>query len=73
VRERLWDALSGRPGYFLPHVHGDRVPPVAAADDALLPARSVIATPLGQYGILVEIEAIAIVGAEKEFAVGEAG
>lgn len=37
------------------------------------PARSVIATPLGQYGILVEIEAIAIVGAEKEFAVGENG
>jgi len=26
-------------------VHGERVPPVAAADDALLPARSVIATP----------------------------
>ena len=45
VRERVWDALAGRPGYFLPHVHGERVPPVAAADDALLPARSVIATP----------------------------
>src|SRR6185295_2825472 len=45
VRERVWDALSGRPGYFLPHVHGERVPAVAAADDALLPARSVIATP----------------------------
>lgn len=37
------------------------------------PARSVIATPLGQYGILVEIEAIAIVGAEKEFALGAGG
>ena len=44
-RERVWQALAGRPGYFLPHVHGERVPPVAAVDDALLPARSVIATP----------------------------
>ena len=30
------------------------------------PARSVVATPLGQYGILVEIEAIAIVGASRQ-------
>ena len=27
------------------------------------PSRTVVATPLGQYGILVEIEAIAVVGA----------
>jgi radical SAM superfamily enzyme YgiQ (UPF0313 family) len=45
VRERLWDALAGRPGYYLPHLHGEVVPPVAAVADALLPARSVIATP----------------------------
>jgi radical SAM superfamily enzyme YgiQ (UPF0313 family) len=45
VRERVWDALAARPGYYLPHVHGERVPPVAAASDALLPARSVIITP----------------------------
>ncbi len=45
VRDRLWTALAGKPGYYLPHVHGETVPPVAAADDALLPARSVIATP----------------------------
>jgi radical SAM superfamily enzyme YgiQ (UPF0313 family) len=45
VRERVWAALAGRPGYYLPHVHGECVPPVAAASDALLPARSVIATP----------------------------
>src|SRR5215467_255505 len=32
VRERVWQALAGRPGYYLPHVHGERVPPVAAAD-----------------------------------------
>ena len=45
VRDRLWDALAGKPGYYLPHVHGETVPPVASVDDALLPARSVIATP----------------------------
>ncbi len=44
-RERLWDLLAGKPGYYLPHVHGETVPKVAAVDDALLPARSVIATP----------------------------
>ncbi len=44
VRSKLWDALAGRPGYYLPS-HGEKVPPVAAVDDSLLPARSVIATP----------------------------
>ena len=43
-RERLWAALADRPGYYLPQ-HGEVVPKVAAVDDALLPARSVIATP----------------------------
>ena len=44
VRDRVWAALAGKPGYYLPS-HGETVPPVAAVDDALLPARSVIATP----------------------------
>jgi radical SAM superfamily enzyme YgiQ (UPF0313 family) len=43
-RERLWTALAGKPGYYLPS-HGEHVPPVAQADDALLPARSQIVTP----------------------------
>ncbi|MEP6865041.1 MAG: radical SAM protein [Deltaproteobacteria bacterium] len=43
-RSALWAALAGRPGYYLPS-HGEKVPPVAQVDDALLPARSVIATP----------------------------
>jgi radical SAM superfamily enzyme YgiQ (UPF0313 family) len=45
ARDRVWSALAGRPGYYLPHLHGERVPPVAQVSDALLPARSVIATP----------------------------
>ena len=44
-RERLWQALDGRPGFYLPHRDGEKVPAVAAADNARLPARSVIRTP----------------------------
>jgi radical SAM superfamily enzyme YgiQ (UPF0313 family) len=44
VRSKLWALLEGKPGYYLP-THGEKVPHVAAVDDALLPARSVIATP----------------------------
>jgi len=43
-RSKLWPLLEGKPGYYLPS-HGERVPHVAAVDNALLPARSVIATP----------------------------
>src|SRR5688572_12958272 len=43
-RDRLWAALEGRAGYYLPS-HGETIPKVAQVDDALLPARSVIATP----------------------------
>ena len=48
-RERVWAALRGKPGFYLPHIEGggfvETVPPVAQASDDLLPARSVIATP----------------------------
>jgi radical SAM superfamily enzyme YgiQ (UPF0313 family) len=47
-RERVWSALQGRPGFYLPHSDAgfvEKVPPVAQASDELLPARSVIATP----------------------------
>jgi radical SAM superfamily enzyme YgiQ (UPF0313 family) len=44
IRDRVWAALAGKPGYYLPS-HGETVPHVAAVDDDLLPARSVIATP----------------------------
>ena len=43
-RAPLLAALRGRPGYYLPDVHGDTPPAVHKADDALLPARSVILT-----------------------------
>nr|HEX4312743.1 radical SAM protein [Kofleriaceae bacterium] len=56
-RERLWAALAGRPGYYLPHVHGEVVPPVAAAHDELLPARSQIITPHAELSDMFMTEA----------------
>jgi radical SAM superfamily enzyme YgiQ (UPF0313 family) len=44
-RDRLIGALAGRPGWYVPAHDGMVVPKVAAADDALLPARSTIITP----------------------------
>lgn len=44
-REALCAELAGRPGFYLPHLHGDTPPPVVAAAEARLPARSVILTP----------------------------
>ena len=48
-RERVWTALRGTSGFYLPHASDgafvETVPPVAQASDELLPARSVIATP----------------------------
>lgn len=41
----LIDRFAGRPGFYVPAHDRDHVPPVAAADDALLPARSQIITP----------------------------
>jgi radical SAM superfamily enzyme YgiQ (UPF0313 family) len=37
--------LAGRPGFYVPSVHGDAAPPVYQVDDDLLPARSQILTP----------------------------
>jgi radical SAM superfamily enzyme YgiQ (UPF0313 family) len=43
-RREIMEAAAGRPGFYVPSIHGDRCPPVAAASDALLPARSQILT-----------------------------
>jgi radical SAM superfamily enzyme YgiQ (UPF0313 family) len=56
-RERLWAALVDRPGFYLPHVHGERVPAVAAARDELLPARSAIVTPHAELSDMFMTEA----------------
>ena len=56
-RDRLLAALAGRPGYYLPTVHGDAPPPIVAADDALLPARSQILTPDAELADMFMTEA----------------
>jgi len=44
-RARLLDALARSEGFWVPSRHGERLPAVAKADDALLPARSTVVTP----------------------------
>ncbi len=44
-RAAVIDALAGRPGFYVPSRDGDIVPPVAAAGDDAIPARSQIVTP----------------------------
>ncbi|HVV82982.1 MAG TPA: radical SAM protein [Kofleriaceae bacterium] len=55
-RAALVAALRGRDGYYLPDVHGATPPPVAKADDALLPARSVILTPDAELADMFLVE-----------------
>ena len=43
--QRAGKALSAIPSAYVPALHGDRMPPIAACDDALLPAYSQITTP----------------------------
>src|SRR5262249_44818098 len=44
-RARLLDHLARQPGLWVPSIHGERLPAIAKADDALLPARSQVVTP----------------------------
>lgn len=45
------------PSAFVPELHGDQMPPIAKADDALLPAHSVIRTPHTELRDMFLIEA----------------
>ncbi len=55
-RAALLEALARRPGFYVPPVHGETPPPVAAADDALLPAHSQIRTPHTELANMFLIE-----------------
>jgi radical SAM superfamily enzyme YgiQ (UPF0313 family) len=44
-RAKLLELLARTDGFWVPSIHGERLPPVAKADDALLPARSTVVTP----------------------------
>jgi len=44
-RSALLATLARLPGFYVPSIHGERLPAIAAAPDARLPARSQIRTP----------------------------
>jgi radical SAM superfamily enzyme YgiQ (UPF0313 family) len=56
-RAALLRALAALPGFYVPAVHGEEAPPIAAADDARLPARSQIRTPHTELSGMFLIEA----------------
>ncbi len=55
-RGALLAHLASRPGFYVPPVHGERPPAVAAADDTLLPAFSQILTPHTELANMFLIE-----------------
>jgi radical SAM superfamily enzyme YgiQ (UPF0313 family) len=56
-RHAMLAALARVPGFYVPSIHGERPPPIAAADDARLPARSQIRTPHTELTNMFLIEA----------------
>ena len=55
-RAALLERLAAQPGIWVPVLHGDRLPPIAQADDALLPAHSQILTPHTELASMFLIE-----------------
>jgi len=49
--------LAGTPGFYVPAIHGEVVPPIAAADDLRLPAYSQILTPHTELSDMFLVEA----------------
>ncbi|HLV21659.1 MAG TPA: radical SAM protein [Polyangiaceae bacterium] len=56
-RDAVLDALATHPNVFVPSRHGSRLATIAACDDALLPATSVIRTPFTELSGMFLIEA----------------
>jgi radical SAM superfamily enzyme YgiQ (UPF0313 family) len=56
-RDAVLAALQGEPGLYLPALHGDVLPKVAAVPDDMLPARSVITTPNAELADMFLTEA----------------
>ena len=55
-REALLEELAGLEGFYVPTLHGERLPPVGMAPDHLLPAVSAIHTPDTELHSMVLIE-----------------
>jgi len=56
ARRVLLDELAGLPGFFVPRVHGNHLPPIAKAEARDLPAVSEIRTPRTELSDMVLIE-----------------
>jgi len=56
-RLALLATLSRLPGFYVPELHGESVPPIAAAEDACLPAYSQILTPHTELSDMFLVEA----------------
>jgi radical SAM superfamily enzyme YgiQ (UPF0313 family) len=56
-RAEALENLARLPSVFVPALHGENLPPVAACDDALLPAYSTIRTPHTELSNMFLIEA----------------
>ena len=56
AREALLETLAELPGFFVPRLHGARLPPIGQAPDAMLPAVSAIRTPDTELSDMVLIE-----------------
>jgi radical SAM superfamily enzyme YgiQ (UPF0313 family) len=56
-RASMLAALAGLPGFYVPSIHGEHVPPIAAADNTCLPAYSQILTPHTELSDMFLVEA----------------
>ncbi|MCC7385018.1 MAG: radical SAM protein [Deltaproteobacteria bacterium] len=55
-RRALLEELAGEPGFYVPSLHGERLPAIGRAPDELLPAWSAIRTPDTELHDMVLIE-----------------
>jgi radical SAM superfamily enzyme YgiQ (UPF0313 family) len=55
-RAGLLAGLAAQPGFYVPSLHGEQVPRIAAADDARLPAYSQVLTPHTELADMFLIE-----------------
>ena len=55
-RDELLAGLAAQPGFYVPSLHGEHVPRIAAADDSRLPAYSQVLTPHTELADMFLIE-----------------
>lgn len=55
-RKQLLEELAALPGFFVPAIHGEELPPIAQAEDADLPAYSELWTPNTELHDMVLVE-----------------